>query len=132
MTAGNLTDLMDQVGVALGTITGLRVYDFPPKSAQAPFAFVDFPDSVDYDLTYGRGEDRTTFDVVVAVANQVDRSARDAIAAYAAGSGAKSVKAAVEAGTVGNSARVQRVEFRTIVLASGTFQGAVFQVDVTF
>ncbi len=126
-----LTAAMDQLGVALATVTGLRVFDFPPKSAQPPYAFVDFPDSLDYDLTYRDTGDRATFQVVVCVANQVDRSARDAIAAYAAGSGSKSVKAAIEAGTVGLSARVTRVEFRTIVMSAGTYQGAVFDVDVT-
>lgn len=130
--AANLTDLMDQIGVGLSTITGLRYFDFPPKSAQAPFAFVDMPDSVDFDLTYGRAEDRAQFQVVVCVAAQVDRASRDAIAEYAAGAGAKSVKAALEAAAIGNSARVERVEFRTIVMSSGTFQGAVFDLDVAF
>lgn len=130
--AANLTGLMDQIGVGLSTITGLRVFDFPPKSAQAPFAFVDMPDALDYDLTYGRGEDRATFQIVVCVASQVDRAARDAIAEYAAGSGSKSIKAALEAATIGNSARVERAEFRTIVMSGGTFQGAVFDLDVAF
>lgn len=123
---------MDDLGTALATISGLRVFDFPPKSAQPPFAFVDMPDSVDFDLTLNRGSDRATFSVVVAVADVVDRAARDAIAAYAAGSGASSVKAVLEAATIGTSLRVVSVEFRPVTLAAGTYAGAIFEVDVVF
>lgn len=126
----DVSTVMDQLGTALAAITGLRVFDFPPKSAQPPFAFVDMPESVDYDLTYQRGSDRATFVVVVAVADVVDRAARDAIAAYAAGTGAVSVKTAIEAGTVGASARVTGCEFRPVTLAAGTYAGCIFDVDV--
>lgn len=122
---------MDQIGTALATVTGLRVFDFPPKSAQPPFAFVDMPERVDFDLTYGRGSDRATFTVVVAVADVVDRAARDAIAAYAAGSGASSIKAVLDAATIGTSARVESVEFRPVTLSAGSYAGAIFDVDVT-
>lgn len=130
MTAANLTDVMDQLGVALATISGLRVFDFPPKSAQPPFAFVDMPERLDWDLTYQRGSDRATFPVVVAVADVVDRAARDQIAAYAAGSGAQSVKAAIDGATVGQTARVMSCEFRPVQLAAGTYAGCIFDVDV--
>lgn len=130
--AGNLTTVMDDIGTALDTISGLRVFDFPPKSAQPPFAFVDMPEAIDYDLAMARGYDRAVFSVVVAVADQVDRAARDAIAAYAAGSGASSVKAVLESAAIGETLRVESVEFRPVVLASGTYAAAIFSVDVVF
>lgn len=131
MTAANVAAVMDQIGVALGTITGLRVFDFPPKSAQPPFAFVDMPSSVEFDLSYGRGGDRATFVVVVAVADVVDRAARDAISAYAAGSGASSIKAVIDADPlIGTSARVTSCQFRPVSLAAGTYAGCIFDVDV--
>lgn len=130
MTAGNISTVMDQIGTALATITGLRVFDFPPKSAQPPFAFVDMPESVSFDLAYQRGSDRATFVVVVAVADVVDRAARDAIAAYAAGSGATSVKAVLDAAAIGVSARVTNCEFRPVQLSAGTYAGAIFDLDV--
>lgn len=128
----NIGTVMDDLGTALDTIDGLRVFDFPPKSAQPPFAFVDMPESVDFDLTLNRGSDRATFSVVVAVADVVDRAARDAIATYAAGSGASSVKAVLEAATIGLSVRVESVTFRPVTLAQGTYAGAIFEVDVVF
>lgn len=126
--ATDLTTVMDQIGTALATISGLRVFDFPPRQAVPPFAFVDLPDRLDYDLTIQRGADRVTFNVVVAVAANVDRAYRDQIAAYC-GSGSSSVKVAIESATVGSSARVESVEFRQIVMSGGTYQGAVFTVD---
>lgn len=128
--AANMTDVMDQLGVALGTITGLRVFDFPPKSAQPPWALVRMPESIDYDLTMGRGSDRMTIEVVVGVADGVDRVVRDAIAAYAAGSGSSSVKAAIEAATVGSSARVTKVEFDGWTLGGVIYPAAIFTVDI--
>lgn len=128
--AGNISTAMDDIGTALSTIVGLRVFDFPPDSAQPPFAFCDMPERVDYDLSLGRGADRCTINVVVGVASVVDRSARDAIAAYAAGSGATSIKAVLDAAAIGQSRRVTSVEFRPVTLASGTYAGAVFELDV--
>jgi hypothetical protein len=124
-----LSAVMDELGVRLATISGLRVFDFPPKSAQAPFAFVDFPQRLDYDATYGRGSDRLTLDVYVAVANQVSRSTRDAIVAYC-GTAAGSVKNALEGSTTSFTTRVTAVEFGQISLASGDFFGAVFTLDI--
>lgn len=130
--AADIADVMDQIGTALAAITDLRVYDFPPKSAQPPFAFVDLPEEVDFDAAYQRGCDRTTISVVVAVADVVDRAARDAIAAYSAGSGVNSVRQAIDDASVGVSCRVQSVKFRPVTLAGGTYVGAVFALDIVF
>lgn len=130
--AGNISTVMDDIGTALATITGLRTFDFPPKSAQPPFAFVDMPERVWYDESMGRGTDRATFSVVVAVADVVDRAARDQIAVYAAGSGAQSIRAVLDAANIGQSVHVQFVEFRPVMLSAGTYAGAVFTVDVAF
>ncbi|MDP9144324.1 MAG: hypothetical protein M3N43_06455 [Actinomycetota bacterium] len=126
MTA-TMGQVMDAIGVQLATISGLRVYDFPPKSAQAPFAFVDMPETIRYDQTYGRGSDRMTLQVVVGVASQVDRASRDQISGYADGT---VVKAAIEATTL-CSCRVTQVSFGAIQLAASTFLGATFEVDVS-
>jgi hypothetical protein len=127
----NAATVMTELGVALSTISGLRVYDFPPKSAQAPFAFVDLPETISFDGTYRRGEDRMTVTVVVGVSSQVDRASADAALEYAAGSGSKSVKAAIDAATVGSSARVTQAQFGMIQLASSAFMGVTFTVDVS-
>lgn len=125
--AANLTNVMDEIGVRLATITGLRVFDFPPKSAQPPFAFVDMPESITYDNTFQRGSDVTVFKVYVAVGDVVDRSVRDALALYAAGVGTKSVKAAVEASAV-YTLMVRSADFGHVTLAGGSYAGVIFSV----
>ena len=134
--ASDISTVMDAIGTALGTITGLRVYDFPPKSAQPPFAFVDMPDQIDYDASMARGYDRTSLNVVVAVADVVDRSVRDQIAAYAAGSGTSSVKTVLEAAltdhSTGQSCRVEKATFGPVSLAGQTYYGAIFTLDLIF
>lgn len=129
MTAANLTNVMDEIGVRLATISGLRYFDFPPKSAQPPFAFVNMPESIDYDLSMARGNDRFTVDVWVGVADVVDRASRDALAVLVAGSGVGSVKAAIEGSTV-YGFRVMTCKFAGITLAAGTYSGAILSVDV--
>lgn len=126
----NVSTVMDQIGTALATITGLRVFDFPSNSAVPPFAIVDYPDMVEYDSTMVRGSDEATFPVLVAVSKVSDRVSRDKLAAYLDGSGAKSVKAAVDAGSVGQSRRVVSAEVSEIVVGGTPYIGAVFQVHV--
>lgn len=126
----DLDTVMTEIGAAINGLGGLRIFDFPPLSAQPPFAFVDFPDELDYDTTMGRGFDRMTIRLFVAVSAQVDRAARNALIAYGAGSGPNSIKAAIENAQVGSSVRVTKVTFGPLLLSSGNFAGAMFTIDV--
>lgn len=126
MTAADISTVMDDIGTALTTVSGLRVYDFPPKSAQPPFAFLDFPDHIDFDCAYGRGCDRATFHVIVGVADVVDRETRDQLVAYVA-----QIKAALD-GCAGQTCRVETCEFRPVTLAGVQTMGAVFALDIVY
>lgn len=128
----NVTTVMAELGTALRTISGLRVFAFPADSAQPPFALVDFPQSVEYDSTYQRGADEATFPVLVGVGRGNDRNAQAALSAYMDGSGSKSIKAAIEATPedVGMSARVVRATPAELVVGGQSFFGALFEVHV--
>lgn len=89
--------VMQQVADRLDTITDLRVHAHPMKKVTAPAAMVAYPSTYDYDGTYGRGMDTMTLNVVVWVGGLDDRSVRDKISTYLAGSGSASVKAVLEA-----------------------------------
>lgn len=130
--AADIGTVMDAVGTALDTIPGLRVYDFPAKSAQPPFAVVDMPEQISFDAAMKRGYDRCTLNVVVGVANVIDRAARDKIATFCTGSGATSVKTVLEAAGIGESLRVTGVQFRTIQFAGSVYFGAVFSLDIVY
>lgn len=119
---------MDDIGTALEGVTALtgRVKDFPPKSAQPPFAFVDMPDKIEFDCTFQRGCDRTTLNVVVGIADVVDRAVRDQITEFVA-----DIKAALD-GCCGQACRVVSCEFRPVVLSGTAYFGAVFALDIVY
>lgn len=130
--ASDIGTVMDAIGTALAGISGLRVYDFPASSAQPPFAVVDLPERITFDAAMKRGYDRCTLNVVVGVANVIDRAARDKIATYATGAGVSSVKTVLEAAGIGESLRVVGVEFRTVMFAGTLYLGAVFELDILY
>lgn len=128
----NVGDIMQRLAGSIQGLGGLAVYAYPPDSAQPPFAFVDMPEQIAYDLTMGRGADRTTLKIWVGAcaANQMDAQSAALQCAYAAGSGEYSIKAAVESSTLDASVRVSSCEFATIGLSGSTYAGLIFTVDV--
>ena len=127
----NIGSVMDEIGVRLATITGLRVFDFPPSSLVPPAAVVGWPTSIEFDSTADRGSDEATFEVHVLVGMGNDRNARDKLAAYMAGSGSGSIKAAIEGGAVGDSCRVTGATVSVMTVGSQGFLAATFAVHVT-
>ncbi|WP_433117101.1 hypothetical protein [Micromonospora sp. CA-246542] len=92
-----LDDVMDGIARRIKDLGGLQVHAQPPKTIIPPAAVVSYPETIEYDATYGRGMDRISgLSVWLVVGKVTDRSARDALAAYAADTGAKSVKLALE------------------------------------
>lgn len=92
----NLADVMDELAARIETISGLQVFSFPPDHVSPPTAVVTYPETYTYDETYGRGSDRLTVPVLVMVGKASDRASKDQLAAYADGSGLKSIKAVIE------------------------------------
>ena len=128
----DLNAVMDAFGLRLGTIPGLRVYDYPPDSVAVPAAVVGYPDTVTYDETMARGTDSCTVTVTVLVGRISDRASRDALGAYLAGSGVRSVKAAVDgtlAGTV-KDARVGSATVMSVTVGGVDYAAAAFSVEV--
>ncbi len=130
----NLSDVMDEIGEALRDVQGLegRVHDFAPDNITPPAAIVVLPDDIVFDETYGRGSDRITLPVIVAVGRVSDRSARDQLAKYADGSGAHSVKTALEAYTYDSfdTVRVTRADFDILSLGTVDYLSAIFELDI--
>lgn len=128
----DLGGVMDAIGVRLATISGLRVADFPTDAANPPQAIVSLPETVEYDTVMGRGADRVVVPITVLVGKVSDRAARDSLAAYVSGAGAKSIKAAVD-GDLGGTAHTARVTGATInivTIQAIDYLGASFSVEV--
>jgi hypothetical protein len=128
----NIGDLMDDLGTALETIDGLRVFPYVSERVMPPAAVVKWPDSLIYDETMGRGGDRIEIPVVVLVGQADARTARDRLAQYLDGSGAASVKAAIEAHTpvAYHSARVESAVISIMTVGSVDLLAATFRIDI--
>lgn len=127
-----VADVMDELGDALATIDGLRVYPYGAKRITPPAAVVGWPDPISYDATIARGMDAMTFPVLVAVGDLDARSSRDTLSAYLDGAGASSVKAALESGTYAacDSVRVTEARIDPVTVAGTTYLAAVLDVQV--
>lgn len=129
----NLGAVMQEIADRIDTITGLRVYAYPPNSVAAPAAIVSYPDTYTYDATYGRGMDRIEdLPVVLVVGKVSDRASRDKITQFVDGSGAKSIKQVVESGsyTQFHTVRVTAVTFDMVTIAAVEYLGATFTLDL--
>lgn len=128
----NLGAVMDDLGTALETIDGLRVFPYWADRVQPPAAVVAWPDPLTYDAAMRRGGDQAEIPVIVMVGKVDTRTARDALSRYADGTGTHSVKVAVESHTptAYGSARVTRVEFGVISVASTEYLAATFYLDI--
>ncbi|HEV8568981.1 MAG TPA: hypothetical protein VGQ92_18185 [Actinoplanes sp.] len=130
----NLEAVAGEIGTALQTITGLRVPPWGVKQITPPAAVIALPERIDYDSTFARGSDRfPDLAVIVLVGKPEERASRKALAAYADGSGAQSVKAAVEAYTYTScsSVRVAWAEPDSAKFAGIDYLAMIFHLDVT-
>lgn len=126
--------MSEEIRGVLATITNLRVPLWGASQVQAPAAIVALPDRVTFDETYGRGKDSyPDLPVVVLVGKPEDRASLKSLAAYAAGSGARSVKAKLEAATwtTCDNVTVEWCEFDALATYAGTpYLAAIFHLKI--
>jgi hypothetical protein len=132
----DLNDVVGEIRAALDTIAGLRVPEWGVQSITPPAALVLPPERIDFDDTYGRGKDRyPDMEAVVLVANPTTWRAMEMLAPYADGSGAQSVKAAIEGYAFTacdpESVRVAYVEFEVATYAGTPYLAAIFHIELT-
>jgi hypothetical protein len=120
----NVSNVRDGIKTRLQTISGLRVWDVIPDQVTPPGAVVGQLDFT-FDIDNARGVDLANVDVYVIVQRIDARSGQNKLDGYLAGSGASSIKAAIEGdrtlgGTV-NTLRVTRAEAGTYLQGDVTF-----------
>ena len=98
--SANISTLRANAATLLDTITAVRkVYDYIPDTAPpVPCAIVGNV-TVTWDEAMQRGLDLYEFDVLAVVSRMSERSGQDELDALLAGTGAASVKTALEAGS---------------------------------
>ena len=131
----DLAAIIDGLTDNLGTIDKLRVQPEILDTVPIPCAIVGPPTSVTYDEVMARGADLYTFTVRVLVARASERAAQRALFGYTAGTGAKSIKAAIESEkTLGGAADTVRVtsagNLGVYGYGDADYLGAEFTVEV--
>lgn len=131
----NLDEIMDEIADRIRTIDTLagRTFAYPPKKVEPPAAIVSYPDSIDFDATYGRGVDTINdLTVTVVVGKPTERTSRDRIAGYVAGSGPDSIKAALEVANpvAWDDGRVSGIEFALAEIAGVEYLAAIFKITL--
>lgn len=131
----NLSDVAEEIAARLDTISGLNAFPFPPDSLTPPAAIVlnPQPGDVVYDATYGRGMDRMTLPVIVLGGRSNDQQAHADIRAFLDGSGARSVKAVLQAGTYTSlhTIRVTTGGVDGVQVGGVEYYAAMFDLDIT-
>lgn len=127
-----LEDVMDEAAGVLEDITGLRVHAHPPGSVSPPAGIVSYPDSIDYDATYGDDDTIKALQLVLVANKASDRAARDKVSAWSAKTGPQSVKARMEAHTWTScdDFHVMRCEFDVVTIGGTDYLAAIFSADI--
>lgn len=121
-----------QIETALATITGLRVTKWGAQ-VQVPAALVTLPERIDYHQTYGAGSTRIVDMMVLVLASKPDtRTAVSTLLPYAAETGAKSIKAVLEAyaWTALDVMTVTSVDFDVVTYEGTPYLAAMFHLDI--
>jgi hypothetical protein len=127
-------DVMQEIADRVDTIDGLRVHAYPAATIVPPAAVVAYPDSYDFDGTYGRGMDSMSLSVVVWVGKALERTTRDRISAYLDGSGTSSLKEVLESDDTYSSFDVLRVvsaKLDVFTMNGADYLVAVFDLDIS-
>lgn len=133
--------LVDAAATAVSTPARVMTkYDYVPDDVEVPCVY---PESIttDFDQTHGRGTDKVTVKLRVLCARTDDRAGQHMLYGYLAGSGASSIKAAIEAarglpgvGALGGACDDLHVsghsEARWFELAGERLVGADFTVTI--
>lgn len=128
----DLADVQDEIATALNRINGLRAYPWGLQRITPPTALVGWPANLEYDGTFGRGQDTVVLPLFVLVGHIDARVSRQNLAGYIQGDGPFSVKAAIDAFefTSCDSANCKRVRVEMVAVADVEYLSAVFEIEV--
>lgn len=131
----DLSTLRTKIANNLGSIDGLRTSSIIPDQVTPPIAVV-MPNSITYDQSFARaGGDLYEFVVMLIVGRVDERSAQNRLDAYCSGTGASSVKAAIESDkTLGGEAFDCRVtnlrNYNQVTVGDTNYLSGEFVVQV--
>lgn len=124
--------VMEELAAELLASSIINVYDYVPKSIQAPAAIIVFPETMEFDATFGRGLDMMRVPVLVVISELSSKSAAEDLSVLASGSGVNSVKVRLEEHTPVSYHSLRVVGFRTdpITFNGVDYLSATFEVEI--
>jgi hypothetical protein len=131
----DISTLRTAIATNLATVSGLRTAATVPDQINPPVAVV-MPTSITYDMAFARsGGDEYEFSVMVIVGRVDERTAQNKLDAFCSGTGAQSIKAAIESNrTLGGAAFDCRVtslrNYSQVSVADVNYLAAEFAVQV--
>ena len=130
----SIADIRDGIAENISTITGLRTTTTIPDNPQPPVAVIQ-PSSINYDRAFARGLDEYNFVVTVIVGRASERQAQRLLDLYCGGTGASSVKTAIESnrtltGLIQDLRVTAMRNYGTISLGDVTYLAAEFDLIV--
>ena len=128
-----ISQVREQLGKNIETITGMRVYDRIPDVVVPPCAVVGQLDFT-FDVNNARGLDQASVDVYVIVQRISERAGQDKLDELLAGTGSKSIKTALESdrtlGGLVDTLRVISAESGTYTTGDQTFLSYRYNVTI--
>jgi len=129
-----LSELRSGIATTLAGISGLRTSSFVPDTVSPPIAIIE-PNTINFDVSMGRGLDEFKFKLTVIVGRATDRSAQANLDAYCSSTGATSIKQVLESNrTLGGKCNDLRVtglsSYGSIQIADTPYLAAEFAVIV--
>jgi hypothetical protein len=130
-----VSELRAGLATNLATISGLRTTPTVPDQINPPIAVV-MPSTITYDTAFARsGGDEYEFLVMVIVGRVDERTAQNKLDAYCSGTGATSIKTAIESNrTLGGKAFDCRVtslrNYNQVTVGDVTYLSGEFVVQV--
>lgn len=125
----------DEIATVLKTITGLRAYAWSQGTVATPAALPGWPDRIEYNGTYGRGQTHIPdlpLLLVVGMASQ--RIAAKRLGEYVADTGARSIPAKLQGRdglwTSCDVVTVSSADFVVPSLAGVDYLGVEFHLDI--
>lgn len=130
----NLKAVMEEVAAKLHMFTGHNIFSYPVDSVTPPAGIVSYPERIEYDITYNRGEDMFWGLPVYMITDRVDsESARNQVSQWADPTSVKSVKAYLDKETYSSCDSIQVVNatFDTMVIGGIDHLIIAFELNVS-
>lgn len=129
-----LAKVMEEIGDKLKAFTGHNIFDYPIDSVTPPAGIVSYPESIQYDQTYGRGEDVFVGLPVYMVTGRVDsKDARNQVSEWTDPTSGRSVKRYLDTESYNycDSIQVVSATFDVMTIANIDYLVVIFELNVS-